>query len=113
MNDLKFNLLDKIKSAHPTNSIKEIDLLNSGLASPCEIDSAIKHFKNVGFVKSPVGSDRLTITSLGEEAYESYQQYAESKAESERRYRKTIIFNTISITLSVIAVLIALAELFL
>ena len=92
MTDLKFYLLDKIKSAPPTNHIREIDLWNSGFAHPSIIQDAIEDLKHSKYIESPFGSDKLTTTRLGNKAFEdaTYERKQEAKQERQQSFDNKI-----------------------
>lgn len=85
MTDLKFYLLDKIKSAPPTNPVREIDLVNCGFDTPCVVQEALDDLKYLKYIESPFCSDILVTTSEGNIAFEKSQQERKQDAEKKRQ----------------------------
>lgn len=103
MTDLKFYLLDKIKSAPPTNPIREIDLVNCGFDTPCAVQEALDDLKYLKHIESPFGSDKLTTTPLGNKAFEDAQQERKQDAENkcQQRFNNKIAIATVLVPLVV------------
>ena len=73
MTDLKFELLGILYPANSTDPVRKLQLLQSGLASPVEVEKALVDLGRQGYVTSAVGSDIVTLTTAGRTAFEGAQ----------------------------------------
>ena len=120
MTDLKYNLLKMLYDASPIHPLKEIDLINSGLASPVKIDDAIDDLVSQDYIKASITSNSLKITSLGRIAYESEKETRDSNAQREateyKHYRSNKILLILGLiipsVLSLIGIAISVIQLF-
>lgn len=87
MTDLKFELLGILYPANSTAPVRKLQLLQSGLASPVEVEKALSDLRGQGYVTSAVGSDIVTLTAAGRAAFEGAQISRKKQADDKKQQR--------------------------
>lgn len=108
MTDLKFFLLDKLYSASPLCPLHKTDLLNSGFATPREIEDAIDDLFELHYIKTPIGSSAIVIDKGGRNAYESEKEKRYENACNKRQNRFNNKIAIASVLMSPIMFLVGL-----
>ena len=87
MTDLKFELLGILYPANSTDPVRKLQLLQSGLASPVEVEKALVDLGRQGYVTSAVGSDIVTLTTAGRTAFEGAQISRKKQTDDKKQQR--------------------------